>query len=282
MWRWTELRGMSLAARRASLGALLLYPYAFFLYGVVYSDALFLAMLLGAFVLLESDRPVWAGVMGAFATATRPSGFAVIIGLAAVSCEHFGVLSVPDETSSQPNWVTALKIPTQVSFERLRTALVAPVIAATGLATYMAYLWIRWDNPLRFVAEQANYHEPGNATLVKQQYFSAFSQGFDGRHLATTTVQLVLLLAALMAVPDVGRRFGWGYGLFVGSLAIFPALSVSTFMGVGRYLLPAFPLAALVGEWLSTRRLLRYAWLGIGGAFMVLMAVGFARNWYLS
>ena len=51
-----------------------LYPYGWFLYGVGYADALFLAFAIGAFLLLESDQPVLAGLAGAAAAATRPIG----------------------------------------------------------------------------------------------------------------------------------------------------------------------------------------------------------------
>ena len=46
--KWLELRVPTRTARLAALWVLLLYPYAWFLYGVVYSDALFLALVLGA------------------------------------------------------------------------------------------------------------------------------------------------------------------------------------------------------------------------------------------
>src|SRR5207245_4329002 len=76
----------------ARLGVLLLllYPFSFFLFGVVYSDALFLASALGAFVLLEHDRPWLAGLAGALATATRPVGVAVVAGLVLRALERRG------------------------------------------------------------------------------------------------------------------------------------------------------------------------------------------------
>jgi hypothetical protein len=49
----------------AALGLLFLYPYAFFMYGAVYPTALFVAALLGAFLLLERGHPWLAGVAGA-------------------------------------------------------------------------------------------------------------------------------------------------------------------------------------------------------------------------
>ncbi|MDQ4091023.1 MAG: hypothetical protein M3163_12090, partial [Actinomycetota bacterium] len=53
MATWLRAR-LSPPAAWAALLAFLLFPYAFYLYGVVYADALFIAALLGAFLLLES------------------------------------------------------------------------------------------------------------------------------------------------------------------------------------------------------------------------------------
>ena len=60
---------------------LLLYPYAFYLYGAMYGDSLFLLTAIGSFVLLERRHYWLAGLVGALATAGRPVGVAVAVGL---------------------------------------------------------------------------------------------------------------------------------------------------------------------------------------------------------
>ncbi|MDQ3896698.1 MAG: hypothetical protein M3326_05510, partial [Actinomycetota bacterium] len=76
LFAWLRAR-LAPAAAWTALAAFLLFPYAFYLYGVVYADALFIAAILAAFLLLEDDRPVLAGVAAMVATATRPVGAAV-------------------------------------------------------------------------------------------------------------------------------------------------------------------------------------------------------------
>lgn len=278
-WRWSELRLPSPLARRTATLCLLLYPYGWFLYGVVYSDAVFLACALGAFVLAERDRPVLAGLAAALATAGRPSGFAVALGVLVLVLERGGVLRVP---ARGPDWARRLRIPWQLDRRAVRPALAGPLLASLGLGAYGLYQWIAWGSPVRFLTEQAIYHDQGPASKHKLQYFEAFSQGYDGRHLATTTAQGVLLALAVLSVPAVGRRFGWGYGVFVLGLAVLPAASVSTFMGVGRYLLPAFPAFALLGEHLARHPRRRAVHLVASGLTMVVLAGGFARSWYLT
>jgi Gpi18-like mannosyltransferase len=88
---WVRARLAPVAAWTA-LAAFLLFPYAFYLYGVVYADALFIAALLGAFLLLEDDRPVLAGLAGAVATAARPVGVVLVVALVVRAVERRGGL----------------------------------------------------------------------------------------------------------------------------------------------------------------------------------------------
>lgn len=277
-WRWLRIQGIDGTARTTALAVLLLYPYAWFLYGVVYADALFLALCLAAFVAFERDRRGLAALAAVAATATRPSGFALIAGMLVLALERDGVLSPRDGARG---WVHQLRLPVQVTRSNLRARTLWPLAGLGGLAAYGAYQWASWGSPLRFMTEQQNYHEPGTASALKLQFFAAFYEGFDARHLATTTFQGLILAAVVLAVPAVGRRFGWGYATYCFCLALLPAVSVSTFMGVGRYLLPAFPVFALVGERLADRPRARTAWLLASGGAMALMAFGFARSWYL-
>ena len=80
------LRPLGLDAAAPSVGrprhrVAALYPYSFFLYGAMYADSLFLLCAIGAFVLLERRWYLAAGLVGALATAGRPVGVAVALGL---------------------------------------------------------------------------------------------------------------------------------------------------------------------------------------------------------
>ena len=93
-YRWCVPRLGEVGARYA-LAMLLLWPYAWYLFGAVYADALFIALVIGAFSLLERDHLVLATALGAIATATRPVGLAVVVGLFARELERQGVFSLP-------------------------------------------------------------------------------------------------------------------------------------------------------------------------------------------
>jgi hypothetical protein len=59
---------------RLAVVLLLLYPFAFYLMGAVYADALFIAATLASFLALEDDRPVLAGLAAIVATVTADNG----------------------------------------------------------------------------------------------------------------------------------------------------------------------------------------------------------------
>lgn len=275
--RWCADRLTSSAARWA-IAALLLYPYAWFLFGAVYADALYLAAALGAFVLFERGHPVLAGLVGALATATRPVGYAVIIGLVVLV------------------WAK------RRSVRALRPSDAGVLLSATGLAGWMTYLWVNFGDPFLFSRIEEAWGQASNAeTWFKFDFFRrltsipCYFRGISGSYETCGTnyvsellytggivVQGVLLLAAAAAVPLIIRRFGWGYGAYTAA-ALLPALLGSQdFQGGGRYLLAAFPLFALIGERLSGNPQ-RGRWvLGSCAVLLVLLMSLFARGYYLS
>lgn len=280
LWRWICDHVPTVTARRWALAFTLAYPYGWYLFGVLHSDALFLALVLAAFLLIEQDRPGWAALAGALATATRPTGVVLTLPLVILSLNRSGVL-VFRSTPAMPRWVNELRLPFSLNRAAFRWRALWPAAALVGLVTYCLYTWVVWGDPLAFANEQRRYHGSGWRLMLKKQYFDAWSQGFDGRHLATTTVQAGLLVLTLLSIAAVGRRFGWGYGAWVGGLAWFPGMTVSTFMGIGRYLIPAFPMWVLFGERLAGSKW-RFVVLPVSYAILALLAVGFSRSWYLT
>ena len=89
---------------------LLVYPYGIYLFGIVYGDALFLAVCVGTFVLAEARRWWWAGVLAIAATAGRPTGLAVTAGLLVLALERGGTLSVPDGDGFLARWRIPVRI----------------------------------------------------------------------------------------------------------------------------------------------------------------------------
>lgn len=206
------------------------YPYACYLYGVVYSDALFLLLVVAAFVALESDAPVVAAVLGAFAAACRPVAPALVVGLTVRSLERRRRAGLP-----------------------IRFVDFVPGLAGLGLLAYMVFLQQRFGDPLAF----AHVHgapgwdqAPGWQTWLKVSFF-------EHVRVDHWTVKVRLLahalvtVGALALVPSVVRRLGWGYGLYCLLALALPAVSSKDFQGMGRYAIAAFPLVVPIAGWLD-------------------------------
>lgn len=260
---WLSAR-LTPAGAWAALGLMLLYPYAFFLYGAVYPTALFVMTILGAFVLLENDHPWLAGLVGALATAARPTGVVLVIGLAVRALERRRALG----EEKQPLWRDA-----------------GVLISALGLAGFCFYQWRRFGDPFAFITVQSAWdQQSGPHTWLKFRFFEDLTT-LRHRNILGSLSYLahpVLTVAALALVPRVFRRFGYGYGTYALLAVLVPALATKNFFGMARYLLAAFPCFAVAGELLAERpRLARVAYPAAAVALLGLTAA-YSQGQYLS
>jgi hypothetical protein len=264
---WVRPR-LSSTAAWAALLAFLLFPYAFFLYGVVYADALFVAALLGAFLLVDDDHPVLAGLAGAVATAARPVGVVLVVGLALRVLERRGALRVSGK------WV---------DWRRVRPADAGVLLSVLGLAGWCLYLWARFDDPLAFASAQSAWDQgAGPATWLKFQFFEDITDLRSPGAWLLYMAHPVLTIAAACLLPRVFRRFGAGYGIYAALLIGLSALSTKNFFGMARYLLAAFPCFAALGQVLDERPGLRRLYIPAGGVALVALTAIFGTGYYLS
>jgi hypothetical protein len=265
--RWCNAR-LSGREAKAARRALLVYPYAFFLAGAVYSDALFLAAAVIAFTLLDADRPVLAGVAGALATAARPVGVVVVCGLVVRALERRGRLP----------WQRA------VEHQRFRVADLGVLLSTGGVVAYTVFLQWRFGRAFAFIDASKWWGQPvGPSTWFKTGLVHFYAhRAFDVQHVSIA-VQILLMVAALALVPTTFRRLGWGYGAYTLLAIVVPAVSTKDFMGMGRYLLAAFPLFAMAGVLLverlpgGVRRVMHAA----SGAGLLVFTSLFARWYYV-
>jgi len=273
--RWC-VQQFGLRTARIALLLLLLYPFAFYLMGAVYGDALFLAAALGAFVALEHDRPVLAGLAAALATATRPVGLALILGLWVVALDRKGLLGGrwarrPGRPHSWPD----LR-------RRFTPADAGLLLAPAGLASFCAFLWIRFGRPFAFLDtagargwdQPPGFHTWLKVHWVKAMWHGPWMSGHVG-HLALNALATVIVVAF---IPRVFRRLGPGYGVFVVVAVILTAVSTKDFVGMGRYTLAAFPCFAVAAELLCRRPRLLWATLAVSALGLAVLTELHARG----
>jgi hypothetical protein len=246
LYRLTETRIGAEGARRAVL-YLAVFPMALFL-GAVYSESMFLALAIGAFLLGERRNWLGAGVATGLAMLTRIAGVALLPALAVMAWRQ------PER------WRALLRL------------CVAPLI----FAAYPLYLGIDQGDAFAFTRSQGFWNRHlshagpfGGIWEGLRSAWAGVEQLASGSHThvywtpvrdtdpmraAAVNLEAFAFLVLLIALTVVAwRRFGAPYGVFCAvSLAIplsapstrWPLLSMPRF---GLVLFPCFMALAVIG-----------------------------------
>lgn len=263
VWAW---RRLPRAGALTAIAVLMLYPFALYLYGAMYADSLFLLTAIASFLLLERRLYWLAGLVGALATAGRPVGIAVAVGLVV------RMLELVAQDRGLSGWRGLFSA---VKAVRWREAGVA--LSGAGLLAWTVYLWLVFGNPLAFVAvESAPGWDQGVGprTWFKITYLGTLINGPTSIALVLT-LQALACLAAMLLLRRVWRTFGWGYVAYTVVVLAIPILGTKDFMGTGRYVLVAFPILAAAGDYLATtpRRWVRPVALAVCALLLIAMTI---------
>ncbi len=223
------------AGFRACL-CLLLFPTAFFL-AAGYSESLFLLCAAGALYHARRSSWVLSGAWGFLACLARPVGLAV-------------AAAVMLEAARQAGWRP----------RGLKPRMAAVLLAPLGLASYMAYLWWRFSDPLIFTeAEKAGegwnreFNLLGPYRLVKKLFNSG---GVFNPEFAKYLYLLAFMVSMAVLVVLVFRRYGYPLGAF-SLLCLLPPLLTSPpdnpMMSLNRLVIVILPAFLLLGEWCRNR-----------------------------
>jgi Gpi18-like mannosyltransferase len=258
-WLWAkELSDQAVATLATQL--FLLWPFAFFLYGAVYSDALFIALALGAFLCLERGALLPSVVLGALATATRPVGPALVLGLV----------------------VRRIELQKQAG-ARLEIKDLAPLLCAVGMVAYMTFLYVKFGDPLAFLKAQGAWRqEPGWSSLLKLPFLQKVLQKKAYSELLLPALHLTMALGFLALAAPTRKLLGTGYAVYVVAVLAMPLLVSRDFIGLGRYCLAAFPCFLILALRLQDMARARKAWMVTSALLLAVMVSEFAIGHYIS
>jgi hypothetical protein len=221
-------------SRRAVLLAMV-FPFAFF-FGVVYTEALFLASTIGAFYFFRTRRWIAGGLFGAVATATRVNGIVMWPALAWVVVRELRKMAGKAKTRDRVLAVAGL------------------LLVGAGIGGYSLYVYTLTGNPLEWkdTLERWNYYPGGPpwtplVRLVTElvthpvTYISTVPQApYD-------TLNGLSALLFIVAIPFVWLRLGAAYGLYMLANLWLP-LSSGQYEGLGRYCSVLFPFFIWLGS----------------------------------
>ena len=220
-------------------------PFAFF-FAAAYTEGLFLACAIIAFLAARSGRWWWAVPAGLAAGLLRPTALLLVVPLAWEAWRRAG-----RHLGKGSEWPSKL------------AAVAAPL---AGIGLYSAYLWLRFGDPLLFVHTQGRYWHhvlwPFWQTIVT----AAHNVSQPGAGLAALDLGFALGFLAL-AIVMVGR-LPFACVLYTAGLVLAVLSSPTPREGdiihsTGRYLLAAFPAFWLVARSVAVRPRLEYALLAM-------------------
>ncbi len=264
--------GWGRRAAQAAVLTLAFFPTSFFL-NSAYTESLFLALSAGAVWAVRLRRDLLlACLLAGLATATRNVGIFLLIPLAL------------------DYWRNR---------QRYRWQGMHIMLVPSGLAAYMAYLWLQFGDPLIFQSAQADWGRKAvgpwsaltgsvNAAFESARTFlGSVRQADDFNDLllafsGTNSLYSMLFFLLALVVILYGLSFMplelTTYALALIILPGFFGTPENPLMGMPRYVLAAFPLFIVLGVLLQDRRLL-IGWV-IASAAVSFSFVALFVNWY--
>jgi hypothetical protein len=256
--RLTELELGPDAGRRAIV-LLAFFPTALF-FSALYTEALFLALELGAFYAARRGRWAWAGVLGALGSATRNTGALLFPALLVL---YLYGPRADAETPPTPgrSWRARIRPRHPVRPDVLWLALVP-----LGLLAYLAYMHFHFGDWLAPLHAQEHFRRAFEGPLSAlwlgaEKAWEGLRGIVDGSAAFGPAVrkiaQFALALGALGALVGVARRLPAAYGVYAGTSMLlvfsFP-YPPGPLASSARYLAVVFPLFMWLGWRLSNRR----------------------------
>jgi Gpi18-like mannosyltransferase len=209
---------------------LLVFPTSFY-FGAVYTESLFLALVVWSFYFYRKNNILLASILGMFASGTRVVG---VILLPIYLLELF-----KDKITWEKKYLWLLLIP-------------------LGLVFYMVYLYKVYGDPLIFLHSLSSFGEQRSSTpiLLPQVFYRYIFKVLPNLNYSyfagtfTTIMEFVVGIMFLIVSVISFFKLRLSYSLFLTFGYVIPTLSGS-FSSLPRYVLVLFPAFILFSVWLN-------------------------------
>jgi hypothetical protein len=242
LYRFVEMEVDAVTAERTLL-CLLVFPTAFFL-AAAYSESVFLLLTVAALYCARRQHWWWAGVLAGAASSVRVAGVTLIV---AFALEYL--------RQRDFNW------------RRIRPDVLALGLVPSGLVAYMAYQWVRYDNPFMFSEAQKAWGR-GSIVMPWRPLIDSLRDLniFANTERAVITVIDLGLLAVALALLVLGVVGPWKlrrdqlFLIVAGALPLLVAIlqpigdpGGPPWQSMDRYALACFPIFLIMAKLASHR-----------------------------
>ena len=240
------------ASETAGLAVLLLAfsPMAVF-FSADYTESLFMALAVAAFLCARNGRWMWAGIAGLLASATRSPG--VVLLLPTLALYLYGPREDRPADHAAGDTLASRLLPRY----RVRPDVLWLALIPLGILAFFAWLELAGGHALSPLTTQHTAWERHGADPVVV-IWEAIKQTIVAHH-GNEVIQLSFLLAALIATVGVLRRLPLAYGLWMIA-ALIPPLAdpePELLLSTSRFVAILFPIAMWLALWLADHPRLR-------------------------
>lgn len=259
--------------------ALTFFPTSFY-FGMVYTESLFLLLVLLTLRWSRQDQWWWAAGAAAIASGTR------IVGVILVPAMFFQLLQ---REVSTPAGITGL-LPSIMQriitigtwlrgiyrlITKRRAELFAILMGSMGLVLYMSYLDHAFDDPLRFLSVQEEFGGGRSESLVLYpqviwRYLKIlFTAELPWQTWLSFSQEFAAGTLGLLAIVWNWRRIPWSWMVFALGAFLVPTLT-GTFSSLSRYVLVCLPLFVTLGIVTTENRWWRWGWLSLSSTLLII------------
>jgi hypothetical protein len=255
---------------------LISFPYSFF-FSAVYSESLFFMCAVICFYFAERKKWLFSSLFGMLACADRFVGIALF---SAILVKYWETYSADYRFNTIQNHT-----PLQ---QRLPHAL--PVLSIclipAGLIGYMAFLYIKFSDPLAFAHTIGGGWE-GMKTLKPDillpfksfvHTITNFSQLPDNKY--HVLFQFPIFLFFLLLIIFTFKHFSISYGIFSLAMLLIPSSVSIDLISMGRYLLVIFPCFSVM-PYIIRGTYIRVALITLSFLFLTLFTAMFSNWWWV-
>lgn len=242
---------------------LLIFPTAFF-FGNVYTESLFLVLVVGSFYAARKRQWLLVGLLGGFASATRLVGLFL-----------FPALLV--------EWATG-----RGEKQKLKLVSLLPLfLILLGIGTYMWYLKKTVGDPLYFFHIQpliGSQRTGGKLILIYQVFWRYLKMVLTTRlDVLYFVVWLELLSSLLFLILTISAYFKLRSSYLIFAILSFltPTLT-GTFSSMPRYVLTIFPGFIILGLMAERYRWLKITYPIVAGILLVISTILFIRGYFVA
>lgn len=256
---------------RKSLLYLMIFPTSFY-FGFVYTESLFLALILGSFLAARKQKWLIAGILGGLAANTRLVGVFLFPALMYEWYEQYKPINFSFKFSSN-------------LFDKLKN-FIPLLIIPLGLLSYMRFLKIKFSDPLLFIHSQPFFganRSGGKIILIYQVFFRylkmILTTKIDPLYFAVWLELLTAILFIFLLFKAYKKKIRLSYIIFALLALITPTLT-GTFSSLPRYVLVLFPCFMYLGTVKDS--LLRKGIMAIFLALAIFSALLFFRGYWIA